>query len=67
MLVIHTVFGADCACLQVLNAFKTLHRTRMAVFKDDEGALTGRFRLRCTNEIHEIQMCDHDCCVPESC
>uniref|UniRef100_A0A8C7Y0S1 LYR motif containing 7 n=1 Tax=Oryzias sinensis TaxID=183150 RepID=A0A8C7Y0S1_9TELE len=35
--------------LKVLNAFKTLHRTRMAVFKDDEGALLAA-RLKINEE-----------------
>ena len=29
--------------MQVLRVFKALHRTRLAVFKDDDRALTGRF------------------------
>uniref|UniRef100_A0A3B4EWP2 LYR motif containing 7 n=1 Tax=Pundamilia nyererei TaxID=303518 RepID=A0A3B4EWP2_9CICH len=32
--------------LKVLGVFKTLHRTRMAVFKDDDRALTGESEFR---------------------
>lgn len=28
--------------MQVLSVFKNLHRTRMAVFKDDDNALSGK-------------------------
>lgn len=31
--------------LQVLRAFKALHRTRMSVFKDDVQALTGTLNI----------------------
>ncbi|XP_073338240.1 complex III assembly factor LYRM7 [Pagrus major] len=38
--------------LKVLRAFKTLHRTRMAVFKDDDAALTAA-RLKINEEFQK--------------